>query len=254
MLGDTLQQMTNDGVNRALAFVTSAYSCYSGCRQYREDILKAQESVKGTVPVVDKIRVFYNHPAYVETMAERVSDAMARFPAEHRAQIKLLFTAHSIPMAMSDGSRYVDQLQESCQLVSEQLQHSDWELVYQSRSGPPHQPWLEPDICDHLQQLHEDQAARNIIIVPIGFISDHMEVLFDLDTEAQQLCDQLGMNLVRAATAGTHPKFVSMIRELIAERLDDGLERRFLGTDGPSHDVCPLDCCPSGRPARRPTA
>ncbi|MCP4190375.1 MAG: ferrochelatase [Planctomycetaceae bacterium] len=254
MLGDTLQQMTNDGVKRALAFVTSAYSCYSGCRQYREDIQKAQESVTGTAPVVDKIRVFYNHPSYVETMVERVSDAMEKFPAERRGEIKLLFTAHSIPLAMSDGSRYVEQLQESCRLVSEQLQHSDWELVYQSRSGPPHQPWLEPDICDHLQKIHDDQGVRDVIIVPIGFISDHMEVLFDLDTEAHELCDQLGMNLVRAATAGIHPKFVSMIRELIAERLDDGLERRFLGTDGPSHDICPLDCCLSGRPARRPTS
>ena len=254
MLTDTLQQMTNDGVKRAIAFITSGFSCYSGCRQYREDIIKAQENIEGEAPVVDKIRVFYNHPGYVETVAERVSDALAQFPEDRRSGAKLIFTAHSIPISMSDGSRYVDQLRESCRLVSEQLQHPDWELVYQSRSGPPHQPWLEPDICDYLQQTHDEQGTKDVVIVPIGFISDHMEVLFDLDTEAQELCDKLGMKMVRSATAGTHPKFVSMIRELIAERLDDGLERRFLGTDGPSHDVCPLDCCLSGRPARRPTS
>jgi len=250
MLSDTLQQMTDDGVKRALAFVTSAFSCYSGCRQYREDIMRAQESVRGTPPAVDKIRVFFNHPEFVETMAEKIQEAISKLGSPDDEQVQLVFTAHSIPMGMSENSRYVEQLRESCKLVSDHLDLPYWELVYQSRSGPPTQPWLEPDICDYLENFHQEQTGRSVVIIPIGFISDHMEVLFDLDTEARELCDRLGVPMERAATAGTHPRFVSMIRELIAERAEDLPERRSLGEYGPSHDVCPEDCCLSGRRAR----
>jgi ferrochelatase len=145
-------------------------------------------------------------------------------------------------MSMADNCRYVAQLNEACRLVAEGAKHTNWQLAYQSRSGPPSQPWLEPDILD---VLHEKAAAgvRDVVVMPIGFISDHMEVLFDLDTEAKHLAEGLGMNFHRAATVGTHPRFIRMIRELIVERMSDNPQRLALGTMGPSHDVCPADCC-----------
>ena len=205
---------------------------------------------------VDKIRVFFNHPGYVETFAENVEAALSEFPI--RDEVKLLFTAHSIPMGMASGSKYVVQLEESCRLVAEQLGHANWELVYQSRSGPPMQPWLEPDVCDRIGELHEKEQTQSIVIAPIGFISDHMEVLFDLDTEAKELCEKLGIKMVRSATVGIHPRFVQMIRELIVERMVEDPVRLALGEMGPNHDVCPVDCCsyvkPTGRPGGRPSA
>ena len=260
LLADTMQAMKADGVGRALAFVTSAFSSYSGCRQYREDVQRAQAAVGEGAPQVDKIRVFYNHPDYVGTMVERVTDALATIPAERRAATHLVFTAHSIPLAMSENCRYVLQLQESCRLVAEGVANASggrplaWKLVYQSRSGPPNQPWLEPDVVDYLEQLSTKESVQDAVVVPIGFISDHMEVLYDLDTEAADRCQELGMNMVRAATAGTHPRFVSMIVDLILERMNPGCERPALGSLGPSHDVCPVDCCLSGRPAGPPGA
>ena len=243
LLADTLRQMAADGVRRALAFVTSAFSSYSGCRQYREDVARAQQEVGPTAPQVDKLRVFFNHPSFIEPMIERTRDALAQIPAERRNDALLLFTAHSIPQAMADGCRYEEQLREACQLVSAGVGRNDWRLVYQSRSGPPQQPWLEPDINDFFRQQHANQPVRDAIVVPIGFISDHLEVLYDLDTEARQLCDGLGIRMVRAATVGTHPRFVGMIRELIEERLSDAPQRLALGTLGPKEDVCPDDCC-----------
>lgn len=242
LLPDTLRHMRDQGVKRAIAFFTSAYSSYSGCRQYRENIAAAQAEVGEGAPQVDKLRVFYNHPGYVEPVAESVRTALAHFPAERRAAAKVLFTAHSIPMSMADNCRYVHQLQQSCRLVAERAEASHWQLVYQSRSGPPTQPWLEPDVLDVLPQLVE-QGTRDVVVMPIGFVSDHMEVLYDLDTEAKHLAEALGLNFIRAATVGTHPRFVSMIRELIAERMSAATERPALGDDGPSHDVCPVDCC-----------
>ena len=253
LLPDTLRLMEKDGVRRALAFFTSAYSSYSGCRQYREDIQRAQAVVGDGAPQVEKLRAYFNHPGFLEPMADYVMAALAGIDADRRAQTQVVFTAHSIPLAMAAGCRYEDQLLEASRLVMETVGHDRWKLVYQSRSGSPTQPWLEPDVCDYLRELKDEHDCRDVIIVPIGFVSDHMEVLFDLDTEARDLCNELGMTLNRTPTVGTHPKFVSMIRELIVERLDPGAELRAMGTLGPSHDVCPLDCCPSGRPAARPT-
>jgi len=252
LLGDTVRQMVEDGVSRALAFVTSALSSYSGCRQYREDIARACDQVGADAPQIDKLRVFYNHPGYIEPMIANVGTALEELPEERRAAAPLIFTAHSIPLSMAENCRYEAQLQEACRLVGEGVGRGDYHLVYQSRSGPPSHPWLEPDIGDFLQQLHSDQAIAEAVVVPIGFISDHMEVLFDLDTEARELCDRLGINLVRAATVGNHPRFVTMIRELIEERLTDTPNRLAVGNHGPSHDVCPTDCClyTPGRPAR----
>ena len=175
MLADTLRQMKADGVRRALGFVTSIFSSYSGCRQYLEDIQRAQAEVDGA-PEIQKLRSFYNHPLFIDAQADRVRETLGG------RQASIIFTAHSVPMSMADTSDYQKQLQESCRLVAERLGCSDWKLVYQSRSGPPSQPWLEPDIADTLRAL---DPGSDVVVVPIGFISDHMEVIYDLDIEAQ---------------------------------------------------------------------
>lgn len=245
-LADTLRQMRDDGRRRGLVFATSAFSSYSACRQYREDIERARAEVDGA-PQLDKLRLFYNHPGFIEAMTERVQTALTEIPDAH-----LLYTAHSIPLSMSRGSDYVQQLTEACRLVSECIGQPDWKLVYQSRSGAPGQPWLEPDIGDALREIASSASAtRNVVIAPIGFLSDHMEVLYDLDTEARGLSEQLGLKMVRAGTVGVHPKIVAMIRELILERMERG-ERRALGRYGPAPDDCRLDCCPPpSRPVRQ---
>ncbi|MHB8973384.1 MAG: ferrochelatase [Pirellulaceae bacterium] len=247
-LSDTLRQMTADGVQRALALVTSAYSSYSGCRQYREDVERSRSEVGAGAPLVDKIRPFFNHPGLIATLADRVQEALRQVPFERHARTRLIYTAHSVPNAMADGCDYVRQLQETCRLMTEQVGPFSSALVYQSRSGPPSQPWLEPDIRDYLQEMHAGSDYSDVVVVPVGFMSDHMEVLYDLDYEARQLCDTLGLNMVRAKTPGTHPQFITMLRELICERTD-GAEKRRIGTLPPCPDVCPAHCCPSGRPA-----
>lgn len=248
MLADTLRQMASDGIRNALAFFTSAYSSYSGCRQYRENIESAQLEVGAGAPRIEKLRAFYNHPGFVEPNRESVRAALAEIPHARRSRTQLAFTAHSIPLSMATGCDYEAQLHETCRLVAEGAGHERWRLVFQSRSGPPSQPWLGPDILDYLKELKE-AGTEDVVVAPVGFISDHLEVLYDLDTEARALCQNLGLNMVRAATVGAHDAFVKMIRELILERLDLDAPRRFLGTRGPSHDVCPADCClTSARP------
>lgn len=248
LLPETLQKMADDGIKRALAFFTSSFSSYSGCRQYREDIARAREQIGDRAPEVDKLRVFFNHPGFLEPMIESVRAALDKIPAERRERTPLLFTAHSIPMSMAENCNYEKQIREACRLVAEGVGHGNWELVYQSRSGPPQQPWLEPDVCDHIETLHAARAATSeplteLLLLPVGFISDHMEVLFDLDTEARELCEKLNIDFQRIPTVGTHPRFVQMIRELIVERMADEPERLALGNMPASHDVCPLDCC-----------
>ena len=246
---DAVQQMKEDGITSCLNYMTSGYSCYSGCRQYRENVIKVQEENEAKSITFGKIRVFYNHPNWIELNALRVQAALDRIPEEQRANTHIAFTAHSIPTSMSDTSAYVSQLEEACRLTAEKLGHPHYKLVYQSRSGPPTMPWLEPDICDHLDQLKADDVS-DVVIHPIGFVSDHMEVLFDLDTEAKEHCDSIGLNMERSLSAGNHPLMVSMIRELIQERLTEGTERRSVGSRGPNHDVCPENCCmPMKRPA-----
>lgn len=246
MLADTLRQMRANGVKSALAFVTSAYSSYSSCRQYLEDIERARSAVGPDAPRVEKLRAFYNHPGFIEANAANVRTAFAAIPAERHAQTQLVFTAHSIPESMAQHCDYESQLQETSRLVAEAVDASSWQLVFQSRSGSPAQPWLGPDICDHLRQLH-GQGVKDVVVAPVGFVSDHMEIIYDLDTEATALCRELGLNLVRAATAGTHPAFVEMIRELILERLEPGRTQRFLGTRGPRVVPCAIDCCLASR-------
>jgi len=247
-LADALRDMRAQGVHRALAFFTSAFSSYSGCRQYRENLAEALEQVGEGAPEIHKLRNFYNHPGFLLPLAEQLGAACDKLGSESRA---VLFTAHSIPRSMADHCRYEQQLAEACRIVAERAGDSDYELVYQSRSGSPHQPWLEPDVCDRIRQLAES-GVGHIVISPIGFVSDHMEVLYDLDTEAADLCRELGLVLHRLPTIGTHPRFVEMIVELIEERLGTVQQRRSLGEYGPSHDFCPANCCLNGDAPRKP--
>ncbi len=247
LLPDTMQAMADDGVKRALAFFTSAYSSYSGCRQYREDIARAHDAVGDAAPEVDKIRVYHNHPGFIAAVCDHVCDALATFATGTHADTHLVFTAHSLPSSMAQTCAYEAQLRDACEIVASELEHQHWDLVYQSRSGPPSQPWLGPDVCDHLRTL-QAQGVTHVVLMPIGFISDHMEILFDLDTEARELCAEIGLEMALARTAGTHPAFIAMIRELIQERLATDPVRRAMGRHGPWHDVCPPNCCmPSAR-------
>jgi ferrochelatase len=247
-LEDTLRRMAADGVKRALAFVTSAYSSYSGCRQYREDIDRSRVAVGGSAPVVDKLRPFHNHPGFIEANAAGVQAAFAEIPDVVRGAAALVFTAHSIPTAMAADCKYEDQLRQTARLVAEAVGRTEWSLAYQSRSGPPSQPWLGPDIGAHLRALRE-VGLRDVVVSPVGFVSDHMEVVYDLDTEARAQAKDMGITLIRAPTAGIHPAFVSMIRELVLERTGNA-PRRALGELGCAPDECATDCCPA--PGARP--
>lgn len=257
MLAETVQKMKQDGVRRALAFVTSAYSSYSGCRQYREDIARAQNEAGTGAPEIDKLRAFFNHPGFIDATEDRLHDALRHFPENTKQNVQVIFTAHSIPLSMADTSDYVRQLEEVRNLVCACLRIANHALVYQSRSGAPGQPWLEPDILDHLREVKLSNRASAVVIAPIGFISDHMEILYDLDVEARQLCDSLALPMARAKTVGVHPKFIEMIRELVLERIASETsknDRRALGSLGPRQDVCAENCCPAPpRPTGKPT-
>ena len=218
LLADTVRQMHDDGIKRPVAFVTSAFGSYSGCRQYIEDIDRARGQMR-----IDKIRPFSDHPKFIEAMTDRIRSALGELPHG-----RLVFTAHSVPLSMAESSPYVRELEQTCAAVAGRIGRNDWKLVYQSRSGPPTQPWLEPDIGDYLREIRSD-----VVIVPIGFLSDHMEVLYDLDTEARAICDELGLKMVRAGTVGTHPAMIQMIAELVEQE----------------HAACADGCCP---PPRRP--
>jgi protoporphyrin/coproporphyrin ferrochelatase len=246
LLADTVRQMRDDGVERALAFVTAAYSSYSSCRQYLEDIEHARTEVGPGAPVIDKLRQFYDHPGFVEPFARNLADALTSLPDDVRERAAIAFTAHSLPIAMADASDYVAQLREASRLVAGRAaEEHAWELVYQSRSGPPTQPWLEPDVGDHIDRLAADGVPA-VVVVPVGFVSDHMEVVYDLDVIAAERAQRAGMAFARAATPGTAPEFVAMVRELIEERLDPSRPRRALGRLGVRPDVCP-GCCATGR-------
>lgn len=257
-LADTLAQMKADGVRRALGFVVSAYSSYSSCRQYRENIEAAQREVGEGAPSVDKIRVFYNHPDFVAANSDRVRAAIESLPAALQTRPFVAFTAHSIPSSMANGCNYEKQLLETARLVAESLGlvEDQWRLVYQSRSGRPEDPWLDPDICDFIRTLNPETDPA-LVIAPIGFLSDHMEVLFDLDEQAAEVSTEHGITMARAGTVGTHPRFVAMIRKLVQERLNPDAPREAIGLYGPNWDVCAADCCPApiypGRPPRPST-
>lgn len=245
LLENTLRQMTSDGVRRALALFTTAYSSYSSCRQYREDIQRAQAAVGPDAPAIDKLRAFYNHPEFIQPNVENLRLALEQIPAKRRAATHIAFTAHSLPMSMARNCDYEVQLQETSRLVAEGVGQANWQLVYQSRSGPPHQPWLGPDIVDHLEVLNAS-GVKDVVVMPVGFISDHMEIIYDLDTEAVQAAHDLGLNLVRASTVGTHPAFIHMLGSLIRERMAENPVRLAVGKRGPNHDICGSGCCLPG--------
>jgi ferrochelatase len=258
-LAETLRQMRDDGVRSAVCFVTSAYASYSGCRQYRENLYDAVLEVEadggGPVSALDKLRHYFDHPGFLEPTVDAVVDAVA---AVDVAFPRLVFTTHSIPLSSvaasgPGGGAYVAQHQAVCRAVHAAVSGrvdvaAEWDLVYQSRSGAPHIPWLEPDISDHLVVLHS-AGVPAIVIVPIGFVSDHMEVVWDLDTVALDHARELGLPATRAATVGTDPRFVAMIRELVLERVGRA-EPRASTELGPSYDVCPPGCCANPRGER----
>jgi ferrochelatase len=251
MLADTVRQMADDGVRRALAFVTSAFGSYSGCRQYQEALERACQEIGPTAPRIEKLRLFYNHPDFIEATAERVATAFHLIEPERRAAARLVFSAHSIPVTMASHSPYEHQLREACRLVAERVASlmptiatasQSWALAFQSRSGPPSQPWLEPDIREHMKKLH-GEGVLDVVVMPIGFLAENMEVVYDLDVEVREVCEQLGITMVRASVVGCHPRFVTMIRELVMERIDPNTQRLAIGSDGAWPDACSEDCC-----------
>ena len=255
LLTDTFQEMKEKGVKRAIAFFTSTFSSYSGCRQYRENIAAAQEAIGEGATQVDKLRMPYNHPSFIQAQVDCLKKAFEKIPEELRATTPVLFCAHSIPNSMADNCNYQRQLLEASRLTAEACGVTNWELTFQSRSGPPTQPWLEPDVGDRIRELHTTTGIKSIVLQPIGFLSDHMEVLYDLDEEAAEVAKELDIAFSRAPTVGVHPAFVAMIRELIQERMNPAVEKRAIGKFGPNHDVCPVDCClmgARGRPAASP--
>ena len=241
-LADTVAQMAADGVTNALVLATSATGGYSGCRQYRDNL---RDAYLPGGPELVKLRHFYNHPGFVAANVERVQAALESVP-----DARLVFTAHSVPVAMNDtagpeGGLYLTQQRETARLVAEALRGpgAPYDLVWQSRSGPPQVPWLVPDVNDHLRRLAAD-GVTSVVIAPTGFVSDHLEVLWDLDNEAQETASEVGITMARAGTAGTHPAFVGAICDLVRERTE-GADRQALGPMGPSWDDCPLErgCC-----------
>jgi len=255
-LADALREGRDLGVTRIFAVLTSAYSSYSGCRQYRENLHDALAEVRAATPdwepAVHKVRTYFNHPGFVGPFVDAAREALAGLPEGSR----LVFTTHSIPTADAQRCDYVAQHRDVAATIAAALgRGAEWDLVYQSRSGAPHVPWLEPDIGDHLAALARAGAA-GAAIVPIGFVSDHMEVIWDLDTVAREVAAEVGLPVARAATAGTDPRFVAMLVDLVEERRD-ALDRPAgdhplptVGSLGPRPVPCPPGCCPNPRGPR----
>jgi ferrochelatase len=254
LLEDTLAQMRDDGIERALAFVTSAYGGYSSCRQYLDDIAAAQAKIGPRAPRVEKLRLYYNHPGWVGPWASNLASALEAcnpVTAAAPGPVEVLFSAHSIPVALARNSPYVEHVTEAARLAAEGARVKSWQLVWQSRSGSPSSPWLGPDVCDAVRS----SSAGTFVVVPIGFACDNMEVVYDLDIEAAAVARAKGAHFVRAATVSTSPAFVTMVRELVEERVPPFGPRRAEGIFGPWPDNCPDGHCPASAPmaSRMPT-
>ncbi|MGH3620860.1 MAG: ferrochelatase [Sciscionella sp.] len=257
MAGDTVARMAVDGVRRALVFATSAYGGYSACRQYDEDIATARGSLGDSAPELVKLRQFFDHPLFVGAFADAVTAARGSLPA--RGAARLVFTAHSVPVSADaaagpqeeGGYRYSRQVAEAARLVAAQVGIDDYDVVWQSRSGPPSVPWLEPDIVDHVDALHA-AGVPAVVVCPVGFVSYHLEVIWDLDSEAAERAAELGMGFVRAATPGTDPRFAKLVVELIREHTVDAPVRKLspLSSAGCTANgaLCAVGCC---EPVRR---
>jgi protoporphyrin/coproporphyrin ferrochelatase len=262
-LTDAVQRMEEDGVTRAACFVTSAYSSWSSCRQYRENLYDAVSGVTAAgsgAPALDKLRHYFNHPGFVEPVVDGVLAALAELPDDVRGGAQLAFVTHSIPLGMAErsgpaGGAYVAQHRDvaaevTVRVAEETGVRREHELVYCSRSGSPQVPWLEPDVNDHLETLHANGVPA-VVLVPIGFVSDHMEVVYDLDTEAMATAERLGLTVRRAATAGADARFAAMVRDLLIERAaaerGEDVARVSVGALGPLWDRCPVGCCPNPR-------
>ncbi len=260
-LADVVAEMAAAGHRRVLAVTTSAYSSNAGCRRYLDEIDRALASVGSRAPTIHKVRAYFDHPGFVLPFAEAAATARERLPETSRGDAHLVATAHSIPSVMADVCDYETQIRETARLVADTAGFARHSVAWQSRSGPPTVPWLEPDVNDHLRALAENPLGDSappdaVVLAPVGFVSDHMEVLWDLDTQAGSTAADLGLSMVRAVAPGTEPdeRFVAMLAELVVERLVPGTPRRALGTLGVRPDFCPPGCCPAGRagPPQRP--
>ena len=239
LLADTIGKMKADGIKNVLYFVTSAYGSYSSCRQYRENVDNAIEESGATELNFEKLRLYFNHPGFIEANCAHLEEALQEF--QNKDEVMVLFSAHSIPLSMSEKCHYVSQLSSAASLIATRVGVKRFKNIYQSRSGPPTQPWLEPDILDELETL-KSEGVRDVVVLPLGFISDHMEVIYDLDMEAKAKSEKLGLNYLRAKTVGIHPKFVEMIYQLILERVE-GTQPLFEGELGLLPEQCGTDCC-----------
>jgi ferrochelatase len=228
---NAISEMKNKGVKNALAYITSVYGSYSGCRQYLENIENARKLVGEDAPTIQRLPLFYNHPNFIEVNVKNIRAQLNNVPDSGHSSVHLAFTAHSIPVSMSLTSPYVEQLQQTCKLVAEKVGIQSWKLVFQSRSGPHQIPWLEPDICDHLESISKE-GKSHVIVSPIGFVSDHMEVLYDLDVEAKRKSQELGLTMLRASSVGNDPMMIDMIVDLVKQQLE-----------GKAPFVCKPDCC-----------
>ena len=258
LIEDTVASLASEGIERALVFATSAYGGYSACRQYDEDITRARTAAGPSAPELLKLRQFFDHPLFIAAFADSVRAAALTLPASYR----LVFTAHSVPMSadkaagpLSEGGyRYSRQVAEAARLVAASVGVGEYDVVWQSRSGPPAIPWLEPDIVDHMEALHAS-GVEAVLVCPVGFVSDHLEVVWDLDTEAADKAAELGMAFARAATPGGDPRFAELVVELVREQVEGVPARKLSGfpADGctVNGEPCAVDCCtPVRRPAR----
>jgi ferrochelatase len=217
LLGDTLKQMHADGRRRAIGFVAAAHHSYSSCQQYRENVADARRELRtatGGDVGVTYTGSWFDHPLFVEANARHVREALERLPPNVRRGARLVFTAHSVPLPMAERSRYREQLRESSRLVAERAGLGDWAVVYQSRSGRPEDPWLEPDVCAYLRAEHARGLAA-AVLCPIGFVCDHIEVLYDLDHEAAGVCREIGLPMVRAEGVNADPLFLDMMTDVV---------------------------------------
>jgi ferrochelatase len=216
-LADTLAEMSRAGVRRAIGFILAAQASYSSCEQYRENVLDAREALRAqglTDIQVTYVSGWHTHEGFIESNAEHVRAARSRLPENLRSHARVIFTAHSIPTAMAERSRYVEQLLAGAREVARRTDSADWALVYQSRSGRPQDPWLEPDICDYLRAAR-DEGLDAAVLCPLGFLCDHVEVLYDLDREASQVAEQIGLVMTRAEAVNDNPKFIAMMTDVV---------------------------------------